>query len=518
MAARKSKKAKIQQAGTIAGIDIGTNAIRMAVAQVLPNGDIEVLERLQRALRLGQDTFRKGRLGAQSMRAAIIILRDFQKVLRTYNVQRINVVATSAVREASNVDTFIDRVYVSTGLEVNVINAAEESRLNVSALRHDIGKKFLSRRKALICEVGGGGTVLSVLEKGEIIATQSLAIGSVRIREALSTGSDTVEDAATLIERKVSSAVAAISGVLALKRIQTFIALGGDARWAGSQLGRKTEVPALSSITQKSLGNLISQYEKYSIDELTRSLKLPFSDAETLTPALMVYNSLLSATNAREMLISDVTMRDGILLDLAGIITDKHDVSVARQILNSVNEIAKKYRVDIKHANHVRFLASRLFDQLKEQQWLTIENRVLLEAAAMLHEVGIFLNSRARHKHTLYIIAHSEIFGLSPKELEMVAHIARYHRRSRPKPSHLEYMAMNRQARMIVNKLAGLLRVADALDVNRKQQVKDFTCRIEEDELLITTKGNSDLTLEKKSVAIKGDLFEDIFGLKIRLE
>ena len=162
-------------AQAVAAIDIGSNSIRMVVAQVFGDGTYEVLERLQQALRLGQDTFRKGRLSAQTMRAAVLVLRNFQNVLRTYNVREVQAVATSAVRESSNADTFLDRIFVATGLDVRAISAAEENRLNISAVRETVGKKFLARRQALVVEVGGGSTILSLLDKGEIRATQSLA-------------------------------------------------------------------------------------------------------------------------------------------------------------------------------------------------------------------------------------------------------------------------------------------------------------------------------------------------------
>ena len=132
--------------------------------------------------------------------------------------------------------------------------------------------------------------------------------------------------------------------------------------------------------------------------------------------------------------------------------------------------------------------------------------------------MGIFINSRAHHKHSYYIIANAEVYGFDPKELAIVANIARYHRRSKPKSSHVEYTKLNRQERMIVNKLAAILRVADALDVNRTQDIRDFTCRIENDELIITPSGRGDRTLERRALAMKEDLFEDIYGLKVRLE
>jgi exopolyphosphatase/guanosine-5'-triphosphate,3'-diphosphate pyrophosphatase len=130
----------------------------------------------------------------------------------------------------------------------------------------------------------------------------------------------------------------------------------------------------------------------------------------------------------------------------------------------------------------------------------------------------MFISSRAHHKHSYYIISNSELFGIDPKNLELVAHIARYHRRSRPKAPHVEYMRLHRSQRMIINKLSAILRIADALDVNRSQEINDFKCKFENDQLILKVSGTSDLTLEKRAVSLKGDLFEDIYGLKIKLE
>lgn len=505
-------------AKAVAAIDIGSNSIRMVVAQVFPDGTFEILERLQQALRLGQDTFRKGRLSAQTMRAAVLVLKNYQDVLRTYDVKKIRAVATSAVRESSNADTFLDRILVATGLDVRTISAAEESRLNISAVRETVGKKFLARRQALVVEVGGGSTILSLLNKGEIKVNQSLAIGSIRLQEVLETSSEPVDQAANMIEQQIHSAVAAITGLLPLKNIQTFIALGGDVRWAAKQVGKTGNTPGLINVRKKSLKFLITQYERYSADHLTRSLKIPFIDAETLTPALMVYYALLRATSAEEMAVSDVSMRDGLLHDLARSVSGKKHEPDSTQSLISARAVAAKYHVDLRHANHVSNLAVRLYDELTKQQGLNIENKHLLQAAAILHEVGLFISSRAHHKHSYYIIANAEVFGFTPQELGIVAHVSRYHRRSRPKPSHVEYARLSRQEKMIINKLAAILRVAEALDANRTQDIKDFTCQIENDEFIITPSSAGDFTLERRAIAMKGGLFEEIYGLTIHLE
>jgi len=502
----------------LAVVDIGSNSIRMVVGQALPDGKLDILERLWRAVRLGQDTFRTGRLRAETMRSAVSILRDYRHVLNTYGVSRIRAVATSAVREAANSDTFIDRVLMATGLEISVISVAEEGRLTVLAAREAVGEALLGRGKALVVEVGGGSTILNLLDKGEITTSQSLPTGSVRMQEVLLTATERPGHAAELITRQVVSAITAFQSLLPLSSVRTFITVGDDARWAATQAATSARATEPASLSPRALDALIETCQRHTADELARAHKLPFTDAETITPALLVCQVLLKATRAKKMIVADVSMRDGLLLDMVRGVAGKRDDTVHKELIQSAQSIAQKFRVDASHAEQLRTLALHLFDQLANEHRLGERHRLLLEVAAILHEVGTFISSRAHHKHSYYLIANSEIIGLTQDELGVVANVARYHRRSRPKPSHPEYMMLPREHRMIVNKLAALLRVADALDISRTQQITDFQCRIDNNGLTISVETRGDLTLERRALAALGDMLQDIYGLDVRLE
>jgi exopolyphosphatase/guanosine-5'-triphosphate,3'-diphosphate pyrophosphatase len=511
------KNQETPRARTLGAIDIGSNSIRMAVAQVLPDGQIEVLERLQRAVHLGQDTFRTGRIKGPTMRAAVLVLRDFQNVLKAYNVDLFRVVATSAVREAANMDTFLDRVLMATGFEVNLINSSEESRLTVAALRHDVGRMQLAKKSSLVVEVGGGNTLINVLRKGQIAASQNLAIGSIRLQEVLSTSSESADRAAEMIRHQVTGVVSSMQKLLRLRQVQAFYAVGGDARWAADRVGKPTGVANLRCVSAGDLDKLVSKNRQFTADKLSAMYGLSFIDAETLVPALLVYQLLLNSTGAREILVSNVSMRDGLLLDLAQLATGAKEESTY-DVIRSALSVARKYRVDLKHSQHTRDVSAFLFDELEGEHSLNKRHRLLLEVAAILHEIGTFVSSRAHHKHSYYLITNSEIPGLTQEELQLVANVARYHRRSRPKPTHIEYMSLPREKRIIVNKLAALLRLADALDVSRTQQLRNIKCSIGAEDLIITASTNADLSLEERMLAMQGDLFEDIYGLKVKLE
>ena len=191
----------------VAAIDVGANALRMVIAEVFSDDRIEELEKLHRAIRLGQDTFRRGRLGGESMRAAIDVLRDYRQLLDLYKVEKVRAVATTAIREAANGETFLDRVFMATQLNVEAIGASEESRLTVSAVRQTVGDSLgINQRQTLIVDVGGGSTLLTLLKDGEIAVSQSMRLGSIRLQEMFSTSEESPRRSADLLRHHISNA------------------------------------------------------------------------------------------------------------------------------------------------------------------------------------------------------------------------------------------------------------------------------------------------------------------------
>jgi exopolyphosphatase/guanosine-5'-triphosphate,3'-diphosphate pyrophosphatase len=514
-----SQSPEAPPAKIVAAIDIGSNLLRMVIAEVLPDGQIEVIERLQRAVRLGQDTFRRGRLGAQSMRAAVDVLKDFSKLLKLYHVEKVRAVATSAVREAGNADTFLDRVFMACGLHVEVIDTTEESRLTVSAVRPLLSQALDDgQQEALIADVGGGSTLLTVLHGGEIVTSQSLRLGSIRLQELLDTSDESPERSADLLQYHISNVISTLQAPLALEEVSLFVGLGGDARFVARQVGRPTESPDLVLVESADLDRLVDRCERYAPEDLSRRFGLPFADAETLNPALLVYRTLLKQTRAGRMLVSQISLRDGLLLELAREVTGREDEAVLAGTIHSATALAEKYKADLEHARSVADLAVRLFDELRADHGLGARPRLLLRVAGLVHEVGGFVNIRAHHKHSYYLVSNSEIFGLNRGEILTVAHVARYHRRSPPKPSHPEYMALPRETRVLINKLAAILRVADALARGHGRKMRAARFQRQGDELVVLVPGADDLLLEERAVAVKGDMFEDVYGMKVRLE
>lgn len=504
---------------TVAAIDIGSNSIRMEIADVTADGEIVVIEKLQRATRLGQDTFRRGRLTGPAMRAAINVLRDYRRILEAYHIQRVRAVATSAVREATNADTFLDRIYMAADFDVEVIQTTEESRLTVSAVLQALGGTMgIKRGTSLVAEVGGGSTLLTMLKRGKIAVSQSLRLGSIRLQEALGTTYEPPERTVELLENQIATVLNSVRTSLPVGKVTKLIAVGADARFAAAQVGRPASREGLHTVDREAFETLCARCTPHTADELVSAYGMPYADAETLVPALLVYRILLRETKAEQIIVPHVSMRDGLVLDVALGVRERDDPTFTEGVLRSASAVAEKYAVDTTHAESVAQMAVRVFDAMTDEHGLGPRERLLLEVAARVHEVGGYVSNRAHHKHSYYLLVNSEIFGLTRDELVTVAMVSRYHRRAVPKPSHTEYMGLPRDQRMVVSKLAAMLRVADAVDRGHGHRVPKIRCEADDEELLITVPGATDLSLERRALEIKGDLFTDVFGLRVRLE
>ncbi len=303
-----------------------------------------------------------------------------------------------------------------------------------------------------------------------------------------------------------------------MAKIRTLVAVGGDARFAAREVGRPTASTDLLLVSRGEFDKLVRRCETHATEDLSTRYALPFAEAETLVPALLVYQHLLRSTRARQMIVSRMSLRDGLLLEMAHRVTGDEDPAILEGVIHSAVSLAEKYRVDMAHARIVSGLAARLFDELQADHGLAARHRLLLRVAGLSHELGGFVSNASHHKHSFYLISNSEIFGLNRQEIQIVAHIARYHRRSGPKPTHLEYMSLPRDSRVIINKLAALLRVADALARGHVQDIASLRFTRQGDEMIVCFPGENDLLLEQRAVELKSDMFEDVYGMKIRLE
>jgi exopolyphosphatase/guanosine-5'-triphosphate,3'-diphosphate pyrophosphatase len=494
---------------------MGATAIRLVIAELTARGEIHVLEDASRAVLMGRDTFAKGAISPETIDRTVAAVDRFKTLMDGYGVSEIRAVATSAVREARNRDMFLDRVHARTGIEFEVINEAEESRLLFVALRKALGRHAAFRSAwTLLVEVGGGSTSLTLLKKGETNRSGLYALGAIRLRQQLNLSRHGHDLQVALLKRYIANVIDEIRLDIPLRRVTNIIATGGDIRFVASQLLEREPESGVWEISCEALMAFCNTLERLDQDAVAERFRLPGVEAETLLSAMLVYRTLVAETSAKRIVVSDATLRAGLLLDLAEPATSAGR-DFERQVVGSAEALGFKYRFDRDHGRHVAMLATRLFDELAQEHRLGSRERLLLEVAAVLHDIGMFVSLRAHHKHSQYIIAASQIFGLSDEETMLVSNIARYHRRALPQLTHLPFVALDRQDRLIVSKLAAILRIANALDAEHLQKITAVRVGRESKAWTLEIAGSGDLTMEQLATQARADLFEETFGREL---
>jgi exopolyphosphatase/guanosine-5'-triphosphate,3'-diphosphate pyrophosphatase len=504
----------VEQHPAVAVIDIGASAIRLVVAQPAPGRGFQVLEEASRGVLLGRDVFAGGRVGAATMDAAIRALAGFRQIMDGYGVTRVRAVATSAVREASNADTFLDRVRVRTQIDVEVIDGSEESRLTYLGVRERLkSHPAFASPCALLVEVGGGSTDLTRLSHGQPEQAGVFPLGSIRLRQRLAAWHGAHAQRIQLLTSHVAKMVGDVLDEMPIADAQYVVALGNDVRFAARQLSANPD-DSPSVISRAALFAFCEEINGFDEEALVARFRLSPVDAETLVPAMLVHRALLEATAAHSIVVADVSLRAGLLLALVAE-TEADPGDFIPQVLSSAAALGARYHYDEPHAASVAHLALRLFDDFRTEHALAARDRLLLEVAARLHDIGQFVSLRGHHKHSLYLLQSSEIFGLSRDDMQIVGNIARYHRRGLPQKSHPEFFRLDRDERVRVTKLAGILRLANALDAARQQKVSDVRVTEDHGAWVVEMIGQGDLTMEGLAAQSRSDLLGEVFGRRI---
>ena len=497
----------------VAVLDMGASAIRLVIAEIAPGQPIRLLEEASRGVLLGRDTFSAGVIRSDTIDAALTALEGFGTVMRQYGINHVRAVATSAVREAANRDLFLDRIRGRTGIAFETINEGEESRLVYLALRDALGRHAVfSGAWTLLAEVGGGSTSLTLLRRGQPDRSGVYALGSVRLSQQLNLRRHGHDLQMALLKRHIANVIEEIRFEVPLRRVTHMSAIGGDLRLAASEILMDDEDASVREIPRDAFLAFCDEVERLDDDQLIERFRLPAVEAETLVPSLLIYRALLLETAAKRLVVSDASMRAGMLLDLGAPGGRLGGEDFDRQVLASAGALGHRYRFDHVHGHHVAFLSSRLFDELTDVHCLGDRERLLLQVASLLHDIGIYVSLRAHHKHSQYLLAASQIFGLSNEETAIVSNIARYHRRAAPQRSHLPYVALDRQDRLIVVKLASILRLANALDAEHLQKVSDLRLRRDDSTWVLELAGVGDVTMERLAGSARMDLFVETFG------
>lgn len=493
-------------------IDVGSNAIRLVLGYMDQDLEVKVIEDFREAVRLGHDVFTKGRVGPAIQRRALQAFRRFREIIDRNRVESVRAVATSALREARNRESFLREVRKCSGIRLEVISAEQEALLVCRAVSRILP---LENRSALLVDIGGGSVEMTLTRDGRVVSTKSYNMGAVRFLQVL--------EKDRLGERRFHQMVQE-SLSAARRRFRL-----GQGRPPDLCVGTGGNLEALlafkrnvlrgegATLSVRDLARIVALLRKTPFEKRIERWGLRPDRADVIVPAAMVLQRILHESGCRRITIPGVGLKEGILLEMMEEWRTGGTPLRRDDVLDSARRVGEKYRYDEAHARIVARFSTELFDRLRSIHHLGEESRLLLEAAAWMHDVGQFVSDASHHKHSYYLIRHSALVGLDPDQRDTVANIARYHRKSLPRLAHENFRILPPRRRIQVAKLAALLRLADAMDHEHEGRVRDFTVNLQKPKIHIRLQGRGDLLLERWSLRKKRDLFEKVYRLKLEV-
>jgi exopolyphosphatase/guanosine-5'-triphosphate,3'-diphosphate pyrophosphatase len=518
-----------------AALDLGSNALRLRIVEahaaasgreqlsLLPptegNAAWREVVSLRASVRLGSEVFVTGRLAMASIGQACEALREFRQSMDDAKVDAYRATATSAVREASNGAILVERARREAGIDLEVIEGVEEARLIQLAVVRRLG---LADKRALLVDVGGGSTELTYLDHGRSAWATSLPIGTVRLLEMYLRGVKTVERGRQkLLVEGVDRALA--EAVPALKKLpfEVMVGTGGSVDTLselcpvkGGHAGypRAVDVGAMKTL----LGKLFA----LSPEQRRETFGLRPDRADTIVTAASIFLRVAELFKIPAIVAPGVGLKEGILEELIDKYFDRWDKeSEARSVVDGCLRLGKRYGFDQEHGELVASLATSLYDDLADYHGFGERERLLLRAAALLHDIGDYVRYDGHHKHSYYLINNSDIMGLTPEERAVVANVARYHCKSPPDPSHPNFRDLDKESRSKVRSLAAILRISDALDREHLGKVKSARAEIDGKgrRVHLQLTGDEDRELEEWTVRAKSELLRDVFDLDVVL-
>ena len=495
----------------IAAIDIGTNSIRCIIAEVSSEGKFKILDDEKATVRLGEKLAMTGVISEAASDRAIEAIRRFQKLVAGMNVEAVEAVATSAVRSASNGKDLIATLSHELGHEIKIISGEEEAELtSTSALANF---DMCGKRYAMI-DIGGGSVEIVTAYGNHVEEFYSLNLGAVVMTDRFLISDPIAEGELRKLRRHIRES---LKRTFTGKKVpvDSFIGSGGTltAIACMAMQMRKDNYVSIhgSEVLHAEVVHLQAMLIHRDLKGRRTVPGLNQDRADIIVAGAVVIDELMRFFEVNRVQINERGIREGLLIRATkrlGLVPGSSNPPTWR---DAVTDFAISCHVDEQHGTHVAGMALKIFDALELPFSFTVSERKLLEAAAILHDCGYFISYSSHHKHSYHLIRHAELFGFTPRERELIALIARYHRKSPPKRKHDAFQSLKEKDQVAVARLGGILRLADGLDRRRNSMVQNISCQLSGSAVTIALTATEDISVEIFGANAKKDLFEKAF-------
>ena len=496
----------------IAAIDIGTNSIRCIIAEASHDGKFKIMDDEKATVRLGERLAATGRISEEASHRAIEAIRRFQKLLNGLNVEEVEAVATSAVRTASNGKELVALLSEELGHEIKIISGEEEAELTASSALSNFD--MYGKRSAMV-DIGGGSVEIVMACGNHVEEFYSLDLGAVVMTERFLKSDPVSELELQKLLRHIRASLKRTFGSKKVS-VDSVIGSGGTLTAIGCMTMQMRKDNYVSThgyeVLRSEVVHLLAMLIRRDLKGRRTVPGLNQDRADIIIAGVVVIDELMRFLDANRVLVNERGIREGLLIRAIKRLGFAAGSITPPTWRDAVNDFARSCHVDEPHATHVAGLALSMFDALALPFGLKKPERKLLEAAAILHDSGYFISYGSHHKHSYHLIRHAELFGFTPRERELIAQIARYHRKSPPKRKHEAFQSLKEKDQATVAQLGGILRLADGLDRRRNGLVQGIGCSFGGTTVTLKLTAVEDVSVEIFGANAKKDLFEKAFG------
>jgi len=501
----------------LAAIDIGSNSLKLVIVEAAASDSFTVLLQERERVRLGHETLRNKFLSPQAIDLSAAAIAKFRSIAESREVDSIVAVATASVREAENAAEFVREIEQRTGIRVEVLSSIEEARLIGIAAAQFFGADDQS---LLNIDIGGGSTELSLMKNGEPHKLFSMKLGAVGLTERFLSSDPPKRKELENLQAEIISALQQPIRKTKNTAWQFSTGTSGTILNLTSLLNFQT-VETSDAKPEIQLKKLVALNKMIASLPLEDRAKLPVISpqrAEVIVAGGQILEGVMRAFNIQTLQPCFYALREGVIIDYLREVESESMPpvpDVEDKKLRDVFAVGRRYGYEESHALQVADLAEKIFDALAPIYKFSRHGRTLLSAAALLHDVGYHISHESHHKHSHYLIKHSEMTGFSEIEKTIIANIARYHRGSLPKEKHTDFMQLSERDRQITARLGAILRLAEALDRGHENRITDIKFKRSKENLTLNLVGDEDCAIERQAVEQKKDLFELAFGCNL---
>lgn len=501
-----------------AAIHVGSEQISIQIVEYTKLENIKVIEHSTCQVTLGEETFKNGRISFGAVSEICEILKGYCRQLVEYGVTEYRLIATTAIREAQNQPYIIDQIRVKTGLNVEVVDMPQEIFYKYVSLVKTVNDHgwLKLREDMLFVDISSGGLGFTLFTDGSLKYQQNIHIGALRIKESFEKKQRDSTHFQQALSEYISSTIEPVQTEMRQHNVKRLVLSGPEIKLLLQMLGKEQGRVTLISLSE--FNGLYKKVSSLNLPQIITAFQLTEHKAEIVLPTIVLYKQILSLTSPREIMVLSDRFAEGVVIKHIAEKTDhEHKELIESQMINLCWEISKRYYYDPNHAAAVVKWSMLLFNKLARIQGLDERHRLLLQAAAILHDIGKHVNLRRHYFYSYRLIISSDILGFTGAERHIIANVAYYHSKGIPSDTDSNFADLTPSQKATVSKLSAIIRLADAIDRSHLQKASHGEVALRGEELIITVTSREDMSLEGWTFADKAGFFEDVFGIKATL-